>query len=369
MSREREEELRARARKKSRAKKAAKRRRKKFILMFSVEAILLMVVLLCVFVLGKFDQIQKPDFKKEDIETNSLAAEVEEKLEGYTTYALFGVDARDNKTLDKGTHGDVVMIASINNATKEVRLASIYRDTYLCISKDGKKYGKMTTSYYNGGAQNAIETLNKNFDLQITDYVTFNWAAVATAINDLGGVTVDVPESMFKDNMINGYITFTVDATGIGSHHLKGPGEQLLDGIQAVSYCRIRYISGNDYGRTERQREVVEKMLQKAKSADVGTLNSIVNHVFPQIATNLELPTIISLAADAGKFSMGATAGFPTDENRGNATINKGAMVVPATLEETAKELHMFLYDNADYEPSSTVKAISKVIESDSGVH
>ena len=71
----------------------------------------------------------------------------------------------------------------------------------------------------------------------------------------------------------------------------------------------------------------------------------------------------------AGKFSMGATAGFPTDENRGNATINRGAMVVPATLEETAKELHMFLYDNAEYEPSSTVKAISKVIESDSGVH
>ena len=147
-------------------------------------------------------------------------------------------------------------------------------------AKTEKKYGKMTTAYYNGGAQNAIETLNKNFDLQITDYVTFNWGSCSYGYQRSGWRYGGWPESMFKDNMINGYITFTVDATGIGSHHLKGPGEQLLDGIQAVSYCRIRYISG----MTTEGRSVSAKwwkMLQKAKSADIGTLKQHRKSCFP----------------------------------------------------------------------------------------
>lgn len=361
------EEMDARtAKRRIKAKKKARRRRR-MIAMFIVEAFLLALIVTCVFFLNKVDKIQRPNFEKTDIAVNEEIPEEEiiNMTKGYRTFALFGVDARTNETLDKGTHGDVVMIASLNQDTGEIKLASIYRDTYLSIDSSGKKYGKMTTAYYNGGAKNAIETLNRNFDLVIEDYVTVNWAAVATAINDLGGVTVDVPESMMKDNMINGYITETVEATGIGSTQLTKAGVQNLDGVQAVAYCRIRYIAGSDYGRTERQREVLGKLLDKAKGADLGSLNKLANDVFPQVATNLTLPDILSLAAGAGKYYLGDQAGFPLEEHRGNANINGGSMVVPQTLEQTAIDLHTFLYGESNYEPSNTVKNISNKIVSD----
>ena len=365
MRRDEEYERELRRRKRLKARRAKRRRTR--ILVFLVEAILLVLVLAGVYFVSAFEKLQKPEFTENEVETNDLDAEVEEAMTGFSTYALFGVDARDNETLDKGTHGDVVMIASVNNATGEVRLASIYRDTYLNISDDDS-YGKLTTSYFQGGALNAINTLNKNFDLNITNYVTFNWAAVAIGINDLGGVEVDVPESMMEDQMLNGYTTLTAEATGIDSQLTYQAGPQTLDGVQAVAYCRIRYIAGDDYGRTSRQREVVEKVLEKAKKADIGTLNKIVNDVFPNVATNLGLTDILAMVPKVGSYYLGDEGGFPSEDMRGNATINGGAMVVPVTLVDTAKALHEFLYGNDNYVPSPTVERISAVIESDSGL-
>lgn len=345
------------------------RRRKTRILVFLVEAVLLLVVLAGVYFVSVFEKLQKPEFKEDQVSKNELEAEVEEAMTGFTTYALFGVDARDNETLDKGTHGDVVMVASINNATGEVRLASIYRDTYLCISDDEQSYGKMTASYFQGGALNAINTLNKNFDLDIREYATFNWAAVAIVINDLGGVDVDVPESMMKDQMLNGYTTLTAEATGINSRLTYEPGMQNLDGIQAVAYCRIRYVAGDDFGRTSRQREVVEKVLEKAKKADVGTLTKIVNDAFPNLATSLDIKDILKMAPKVSSFYMGEQGGFPSENMRANVTIDGGAMVVPNNLVDTARELHAFLYGNDNYVPSATVQRISETIAQDAGLN
>lgn len=343
----------------------AKRRRRR-ILLFVVEAALLAVVLLGIYFVSAYEKLQKPEFTLKDVKKNELDSEVEESMTGFTTYALFGVDARDNATLDKGTHGDVVMVASVNNATGEVRLASIYRDTYCQINEEGE-YGKLTGAYFQGGALNAINMLNKNFDLDISAYATFNWAAVAIVINDLGGVDVDVPESMMVDQMLNGYTTLTAEATGINSRLTYEPGMQNLDGIQAVAYCRIRYISGDDFGRTGRQREVVEKVLEKAKKADIGTLTKIVNDAFPNLATNMELKDIVKLLPKVGSYYVGDQSGFPSEQMRANATIDGGAMVVPVTLVETAEELHRFLYGNETYVPSATVQEISAVIRQKSG--
>ena len=322
----------------------AKRRRRR-ILLFVVEAALLAVVLLGIYFVSAYEKLQKPEFTLKDVKKNDLDSEVEESMTGFTTYALFGVDARDNATLDKGTHGDVVMVASVNNATGEVRLASIYRDTYCQINEEGE-YGKLTGAYFQGGALNAINMLNKNFDLDISAYATFNWAAVA---------------------IVNGYTTLTAEATGINSRLTYEPGMQNLDGIQAVAYCRIRYISGDDFGRTGRQREVVEKVLEKAKKADIGTLTKIVNDAFPNLATNMELKDIVKLLPKVGSYYVGDQSGFPSEQMRANATIDGGAMVVPVTLVETAEELHRFLYGNETYVPSATVQEISAVIRQKSG--
>lgn len=341
--------------------------KKKWIAVLSAEAVLLMLILMCIYVLNKWERIQTPSYEEKavPIPTNKLEEETVKIMKGYTTYAVFGVDARSNKSLGKGTHGDVIMIVSIDNDNGEIRIASIFRDTYLCISDDEKEYGRMTRAYFIGGPNNAIATLNKNFDLQIKNYVTVNWAAVAMAINDLGGVDIDVPNNMFGEHMyLNSYIDATVKATGIGSHELKKPGLQTLDGIQAVAYSRVRYID-NDFERTRRQRDVVEKMFEKAKKANLGTLDTLTNHVMDNIATNLKLPQVISLLPDVFKFNIVAQEGFPIQEHRGKILVNKADMVRPATLEDTAKDLHEFLYGDLKYEPSSIVKKISAKIEND----
>lgn len=343
------------------------KRKKKWIAIFSIEAVLLLLILICVYVLNKWNRIQPPSYEEKDIVpvTNKLEDEVVKIMKGYTTYAVFGVDARNNENLGKGNHGDVVMIVSVNNDTGEIRIASVFRDTYLCISDDESEYGRMTRAYFTGGPQNAINTLNKNFDLQIKDYVTVNWAAVALAINDLGGVDIDVPSSMFGEHMyLNSYIDATVKATGIGSHELKKPGLQTLDGIQAVAYSRVRYID-NDFERTRRQREVVEKMFEKAKKANLATLDRLTNHVMENISTNMTLPQVISLLPSIFKFDIVEQAGFPLQEHRGRIIVNKADMVCPATLEDTARDLHEFLYEDMEYEPSAAVKKISKKIEND----
>ena len=113
--RQEEYERELRRRKMIRQRKAKKRRRRIFI--FAVEAVLLIVVLLGIYFVSAYEKLQKPEFTLKDVKTNDLDQEVEEAMTGFTTYALFGVDARDNATLDKGTHGDVVMVASVNNAT------------------------------------------------------------------------------------------------------------------------------------------------------------------------------------------------------------------------------------------------------------
>ena len=360
-----EEEVRRPSRKKVSAKALRrKKRRRKRIAILCVELVLLLMVMACVFVLSKWDLIVKNRINAQI--NQDIDKEVEASMSGYTTYALFGVDARDVSHLDKGTHGDVVMICSINNQTGEIRLASIYRDTLLAIDEKTNKLGKMTTAYYNGGAEGAVNTLNRCFDLTIEDYATVNWAAVATAVNDLGGVTVNITDEMLSyKNQINGYIQSIVEATGIPSTQIKKTGPQLVDGVQAVAYCRIRYKAGNDFGRTERQREVISQLFEKAKS-NVLALNKVVDDVLPNCMTSLQETEVLGLAGKLGKLHMAAdgTSGFPREGTYEAIKYNGGDTLAPNSLVDVARELHQFLYGTEKYNPSPTVQKISSLIGS-----
>uniref|UniRef100_UPI0032E4445B LCP family protein n=1 Tax=Lacrimispora sp. TaxID=2719234 RepID=UPI0032E4445B len=155
---------------------------------------------------------------------------------GYWTIAIFGVDSRDGN-LDKGALSDVEMLCNINKETGEIKLLSVYRDTYLKINSKGT-YHKINEAYFKGGHKQAMEALNENLDLNIDDYATFNWKSVADAINILGGIDLEITDSEFA--YINGFITETVNSTGVGSHQLKHAGMNHLDGVQAVAYARLR---------------------------------------------------------------------------------------------------------------------------------
>ncbi|WP_460642392.1 LCP family protein [Lacrimispora brassicae] len=280
---------------------------------------------------------------------------------GFWTIAIFGVDSRDGN-LEKGSLSDVEMICNIDKATGEIKLVSVYRDTYLKINSKGT-YHKINEAYFKGGHKQAVDALNENLDLNIDDYATFNWKAVADAINILGGVDLEITDSEFA--YINGFITETVNSTGIGSYQLKKAGMNHLDGVQAVAYARLRLMD-TDFNRTERQRKVVSLAMEKAKKADFGTLSTLVSTVFPQISTSVGMNDVLSIAKGISKYHIGETAGFPF--SRTTMKIGRMDCVIPSTLESNVIQLHQFLYNKEDFSPSSAVKKISDKISQESGI-
>ena len=361
----------------SRAGTAARRRKKKrTALIWKIVVGVIIVALVAVIavaagVFGYFnkqleDSQQKLEFVQAEVINENIPVEVRERMEkGFWTVAVFGVDSRDN-SLGKGNQSDVIMIANLNRSTGEIKLVSVFRDTYLNIN-DKNTYNKINAAYATGGPEAAVKAINKNLDLNITHYATFNWKAVATVINILGGVEIDISPAEF--HYINAFITETVKGTGIGSTQLKSAGVHNLDGVQAVAYGRLRLMD-SDYARTERQRIVIQKAFEKVKTAKLSTLNDVVGHVFEMSATNIGFNDLAGLVKDVAKYHMGETTGFPAA--RGEARIKIGSdrlsCVIPQTLESNVISIHNFLYGEENYTPSKTVLDISAKIAQASGL-
>ena len=311
------------------------------------------------FVNGKINKVQKENIDVEEIGINE---ETSKQLEGYRNIALLGIDSRaDDYGL--GNRSDCMIIASINEKTNEVKLISVYRDTYVYVTENGtKKLDKITHAYSYGGAQNALKSLNEALDLNITEYVTVNFDAVIAAVNSLGGVYIDIDSSELK--YINSYIDATSKSSEIKSSHLSTTGRQKLDGVQAVAYSRIRYTSGGDYKRTERMRTVIEAMLSKAKTLGIGQLNSFADTILPKIRTNISSSEIWGLVPSLASFKVTGSIGWPY-ETKG-ITLDRW-YGVPVTLENNVIKLHKEAFGQEDYEAPSTVKEMSNAIINKTG--
>lgn len=279
----------------------------------------------------------------------------------YRTIAIFGLDNREGKK-EAGALSDVIMLASMNKRTGEIKLCSVYRDTYAEIDGNGT-YHKMNEAYFLGGHEQAVKALERNLDIRIDDYVSFTWAAVAKGISALGGVDLELSDAEFY--YINAFITETVQSTGIPSVHLPHAGMNHLDGIQAVSYGRLRLMD-TDFNRTARQRKVLSLAMEKAKKAGPLKLASVAAQVLPEVSTSMNMADFTSLAAQVGRYHLGETGGFPFA--RTTKKIRKMDVVIPATLESNVVELHQFLYGDSSYTPSSEVQKISSHIAEVSGV-
>lgn len=280
--------------------------------------------------------------------------------DGYWTIAVFGVDSRDGNT-GKGALSDVEMLCSIHKKTGEIRLLSVFRDTYLRIDQK-EDFDKINEAYFLGGPEQAINALEDNLDLQIDDYATFNWKAVVDAINVLGGVDIDITDKEFA--YINSFITETVNSTGVGSYQLEHSGMNHLDGVQAVAYARLRLMD-TDFNRTERQRKVLGQAMEKAKNSDLKTLTTLIGTVYPQIKTSVGVDNLAGMAKNAKKYYISQTSGFPFSHQE--SKIGKKACVVPTTLESNVVQLHSFLYNTENYVPSENLKSISSHIIEVSG--
>lgn len=333
-------------------KKRRKSRRKRRILFLLAEIIILSILLGVGYVMAKYDKFQVNSFSEEDIQTNEGAEQ-----EGYTTIALFGGDSRDG-ALEEGTHADCIIIAAIDNKTKQINMVSVYRDT-LTEQMNGE-LKKANNAYFTGGPKDAINMLNKNLDLDIENYVTVDFKALADTIDLLGGIEIDIKEEEIQ--YINEFLEETAQVAGKEANFVSEAGPQLLDGTQAVTYARIRSTAGGDYTRTERQRLVLEKIFDKVINTKLGTINKIIDEVFPQVSTSFSLKELLGLAAGATQYELKETSGFPFELTDGNVE-SVGSTVIPLGMVENVEEMHAFLYPNDEYQVSDTVREIAGKIE------
>ncbi len=347
--------------KKMTAKERARKKRNK-ILLIVVELFVLVIMVFVLYGVVQGSKVGKHDMKEEDIVINPEVKEREEttKMKGYRNIALFGVDSTTG-ALAKNTRSDTIMIASINLDTGECKLVSVYRDTYLNLSNDS--YNKCNSAYAKGGPEMAISMLNMNLDMNITDFVTVGFAGLADTIDALGGVMIDVDEA--EINHLNSYQFTMAQQLKKEYKEVTQTGYQRLNGLQATAYCRIRYTAGDDFKRTERQREVLMAVAEEAKKASPATLNEIANSVFNEVYTSLDLAEIIELLGEISNYEIVDQAGFPNEQYRTTGNIgSKGSCVIPLDLTENVEWLHGFLFGE-DYTASSDVQKYSEKIKSD----
>lgn len=282
---------------------------------------------------------------------------------GYVNIALFGVDAIKEAQLYKNSNSDSIMIASINMDTGDIKLVSVYRDTFLNIGRD--YYYKCNRAYQEGGAEQAIKMLNMNLDMDITKFITVNYQSLIHLVDGLGGIYIDVDKVELQH--INSYQqTIKKDLKLSGYTPVTEAGYQKLNGLQATAYCRIRYKKGDDFARAASQREVIKAIEEKAKQTDVATLTKLFNEVVEEIYTNLDSKDLLQLVININNYRIVDEGGFPEETMRTTGNIGaKGSSVIPLNLESNVVWLHQFLFDDEDFTVSETVKECGKKISSE----
>ena len=319
-----------------------KEKNKKGLKTFGIIVLVLLIILAIIvggtfaFVHSKLSKMQQVDLNEDDL---NVSAQAEQQLAEYRNIAIFGVDSRDD-SYDKGNRSDCIIIASINNKTKEVKLISVYRDTYVQI--EGHGLDKITHAYSYGEAPLAIKTLNTNLDLNIKEFATVNFDVVKETVDYIGGISMPI----------------TSEEVG----HISGitkPGTYTLTGEQALAYSRIRYASGGDYKRTERMRDVLTAVANKVKTLNISQLNGFVDAILPKVYTNITSADIFSMMPSIASYKITDSIGWPY-ETKG-ITLDRW-YGIPVTLENNVKRLHQEAFDETDYIPSDTVKDISNQI-------
>jgi len=288
--------------------------------------------------LGKVNTVKIPTSDADLGITTNVASDI-------TNIAFFGVDARNT---EEPSRSDSIMILSIDTKNKKIKMSSIMRDTYVTIKGHGQT--KINHAYAYGKAPLAIRTLNENFDLNIRDYVTVDFFNLEKIINSIGGVKIDVAND--EVDLINKYMNETAAIENKSVTRINSSGSQTLNGMQAVAYTRVRYTTGDDFKRTERQRTVLTAMLTKIQSAGATKFPSIVSELLPLTETSLNSMDIITLGTKvvASKSTTLEQARFPSDGNWTAQTIS-GVSYLITNMKTMTDQIHKFIYD--DIKPSA----------------
>lgn len=282
---------------------------------------------------------------------------------GYTNIALFGVDSTEGALLSGNNRSDMIMVASINDLTGEVKLVSVYRDTMLRISDD--IITKCNAAYAYGGPEQAVNMLNRNLDLNITDYATVGFGGLADVIDLLGGIELEITED--EIHYLNDYQSTMAEPLGKAYIPIEAAGVQTVNGLQATAYCRIRYTAGDDFRRTERQRTVLMQTLAKAKSSSPKQIAQITELMSDEVSTSLSKAKMLELMAQMIRMDVTDTVGFPASDKITTAMIEGQSFVVPVDLKANVIWLHGLLFEDSNYQVSDEVAEISQKITAITG--
>lgn len=326
------------------------------------------------------DSVLDKNFNSKNLKTNKLKYNYSQE---YTNFVLFGVDSREGEV--DTSNSDSILIVSIHNTTKEVKVVSVYRDTMLGIcDKTGtiNQYFKVNSAYSYGGPEGAINTLNLNLDLDLKDYVTVNFGGVADIITKLGGITVNLTDDELAQ--LNHHLKSTISSTGQYAPQVAHSGKNIkLNGIQATTYCRIRKATfydpktgepvSDDFGRAARQRSVMEKLVEKAKKAGVSELQRMVETVLNDknakgqiITTSFKFDEIVNLLPIIFDFKLSGSTGFPSTLQTG--TFDRTSYVVASGLSNNVSKLHEYLYGEKNYVPTENVNSVDYAVTSKTGI-
>lgn len=352
--------------------KEKKARQTRKLVIFTIEVIIILAMMAILYVVMTKTNDEGPKvtvLEPEQLEIPEVVLEQKEEggaMHGYMNIALFGVDARNDKDLyggkDHPSRSDSIMIASINMDSGDIKLVSVYRDTYLNVGTDD--YIKCNHAYAYGGAEQAVKMLNMNLDMDITDFVTVGYQGLADVVDGLGGVYIDVDDVERKH--LNNYMIDIAEVLKCDYEPVTTTGYQLLDGIQTAAYCRIRYTAGDDFKRASRHREVLMAIEEQAKKADLTTLTKAFNEAIDDVYTSLSQETLLELIKNIANYQIVDEGGFPEESMRTVANIGaKGSSVIPVDLESNVVWLHQFLFDDVEYTVSDSVKAYGQQIKAD----
>lgn len=298
-----------------------------------------------------------------DSELNTENISVNENVEDSSVIniAIFGVDGRVGV---EGNRSDVIMIASLDTTKNTVKLTSVMRDTFCEVdTSDGTTFQKINAAYAFGGAELAVKTINQNFDMNISDYVTISFESMISIVDALGGVDVDIANDTVLA-YLNNAIASSNSTYGRSDAQIDSTGVHTLNGGQALSYARIRY-SDSDYQRTERQREIVQAIFNKARTSDAVSVADAIAQIFPYMKTSMSVSKIIGYAKLVMVSPDLSFSDFrvPTDEYSVSGYIDGVWYLFPNTLVDNGRALHQYIYgDDVNYEPSETVQSISDQI-------
>lgn len=353
-----------------REKEHKKRKKSKIIINIILILLLIIIILVAsgyigvnIYIDNKLSKLKFENITGNTEELGISKENQDNEMKKFRNIALLGLDSRYD-SYDTAYRTDCIMIASINEDTHDVQLYSIYRDTYVQMDSNGTtKMDKINHAYY-GGVQNTLKTINTNLDLNITEYVIVDFDAVVDLVDSVGGIDINIDNEEIK--YINSYIKDVSKVTGKTASLINKTGTHHFNGVQAVSYCRIRYTSGWDYKRTERMREVLEKVVSKIKDCSIGEINNLLDTMLPEIRTNIPGKEIKAFIPQVLSFNIKSSFGWPYKTV--GVTLRNQFYGPAATLESNVRKLHQEVYGQTNYTVPQTVKEISDKIVKETGV-